>query len=207
MVMMTKVAAMPDRKVAFSTVAPDGFYLALRIGFFAPEEEIVSFPDAWVQHYTRNALALTDPLMRWATTNSGVCRWSDVTTADPLNVLGTYRKFGMKFGVVVSLPGTGRDPKRSCGIFAKRSSEFSNEEIAAIVNAMKAATSGEVPVLTDAQIEVLRLVSAGVRYKNIADRLGISESAVKARLKSATLRMEAKTAAQAAATALAKGLL
>jgi aldose 1-epimerase/LuxR family transcriptional regulator len=46
-----------------------------------------------------------------------------------------------------------------------------------------------------------------MRLKEIANALGISESAVKARLKSAMARMDARTPVQAASIASQRGLL
>lgn len=51
------------------------------------------------------------------------------------------------------------------------------------------------------------MLSTGMRYKQMAYALGISESAVKARLKGAAQRMNAKTAAQAASVAASRGIL
>jgi aldose 1-epimerase/LuxR family transcriptional regulator len=61
--------------------------------------------------------------------------------------------------------------------------------------------------LTRAQTDALRLLSRGMRLKEIANALGISESAVKARLKSAVARMDARTPVQAASIASQRGLL
>jgi LuxR family transcriptional regulator len=51
--------------------------------------------------------------------------------------------------------------------------------------------------LTEAQIEALRLIAAGDRHAAAASKLGISESALKARLNSARLRLMARTTAEA----------
>ena len=51
--------------------------------------------------------------------------------------------------------------------------------------------------LTRAQVEALRCLANGDRHAAAAERLGISESALKARLASARLRLEARTTSEA----------
>jgi len=51
--------------------------------------------------------------------------------------------------------------------------------------------------LTDAQAAALRLIANGSRHAQAAAELGISESALKARLKSARERLLARTTAEA----------
>ncbi|MFO1210229.1 MAG: LuxR C-terminal-related transcriptional regulator [Amaricoccus sp.] len=54
--------------------------------------------------------------------------------------------------------------------------------------------------MTAVEIETLGLVKNGLLMKEIAALLGVSESAIKQRLKSARLKLNAKTGPQAAAT-------
>ena len=61
--------------------------------------------------------------------------------------------------------------------------------------------------LTAAEIETLSLVKNGLLMKEIASLLGISESAIKQRLKNARLKLNAKTGPQAAATATMLGMI
>ena len=51
--------------------------------------------------------------------------------------------------------------------------------------------------LTRAQIEALRCLANGDRHAAAAEKLGITESAFKARLKSARIRLEARTSSEA----------
>jgi DNA-binding CsgD family transcriptional regulator len=62
-------------------------------------------------------------------------------------------------------------------------------------------------VLTAAEIEALKMQSEGMRLKQIAFAIGISESAVKARLNNAKRKLGAKTLAQAASIAAARRIL
>jgi LuxR family transcriptional regulator len=51
--------------------------------------------------------------------------------------------------------------------------------------------------LTKAQIEALQCLANGDRHTAAAEKLGISESAFKARLQSARVRLEARTTSEA----------
>jgi LuxR family transcriptional regulator len=61
--------------------------------------------------------------------------------------------------------------------------------------------------LTNAELEALRMVKEGLRLKQIAHSLSISEGAVKQRLKNAKMKLGAKTSAQAAAMVGEFGLI
>jgi LuxR family transcriptional regulator len=61
--------------------------------------------------------------------------------------------------------------------------------------------------VTPAEIEALRLIKAGQRLKQIAWQLGVTEGAVKQRLKNARQKLEAKTGAEAISRATAFGLI
>ncbi|PZR00718.1 MAG: LuxR family transcriptional regulator [Cereibacter sphaeroides] len=197
-------------KEVFASIAPAGHYAALRLGFFSPEEELNSFPSDWVDHYTINGLALHDPLMRWIYSASGAQRWSELLLPDPMGVLGSYADFGMPYGAVVCVTADEDRPRRTFGYFARADREITQAELRELEATLRAAHFHDAEAdqpLTRAQTDALRLLSRGMRLKEIAHALGISESAVKARLKSAMARMDARTPVQAASIAAQRGLL
>lgn len=196
-----------DFDATFSKLAPAGYYLALHLGFYAPAEERNTFPGHWVDHYTHSGLAPLDPLMRWCHAHSGVARWSTVALPDPMRVIPAYHAYGFVFGAVVSIPRSDDRPRRSFGLFARADRELREEELAELHAALMELHVDDQEILTAAQAEALRLLSQGRRHKEIAHLLGISVSAVKARLKSATARLEARTPVEAASIAAVKGLL
>ena len=61
--------------------------------------------------------------------------------------------------------------------------------------------------LTMAELEALGMVRDGKRLKEIAHLIGVTEGAVKQRLKNAKLKLGAKTGSQAAALASQYGLI
>mgnify|MGYP001800883816 FL=1 len=45
-------------------LAPSGYYVALRIGFAFPMEEVNAFPSDWVSHYTKQRFMLFDQVVK-----------------------------------------------------------------------------------------------------------------------------------------------
>lgn len=199
-----------DCAEVFARIAPAGHYAAVRLGFFSPEEELNTFDPDWIDHYTINGLALHDPLMRWVYSGSGARRWSALPLPDPMRVLDAYAAFGMPFGAVVCVTADEARPRRTFGYFARPDRDMTDAELSDLETTLRALHFGDTVEeigLTRAQADALRLLSRGMRLKQIAFALGISESAVKARLKSAVVRMDARTPAQAASLAAEKGWL
>jgi DNA-binding CsgD family transcriptional regulator len=197
-----------DCKHVFDSIAPAGYYVALKLGFFSPEEELNAYAPQWIDHYTAHGLALHDPLMRWVYAHTGSRMWSDLEIPDPMSVLTAYGTFGMRFGAVVCFMADEDRPRRTFGCFAREDRELNEVEIKLAEATLRAAHLHEAgSALTRAQSDALRLLSQGMRLKEIAQSLDVSESAVKARLKSAMARMGARTPVQAAAIASQKGLL
>jgi len=114
----------------------------------------------------------------------GSARWSEIEQLDPLDILGQAKEFDMNFGLAVSI---GPMESRTIGSASRSDREFTAPEIAAfaaLINDLHDKT--EPPTsLTPAQAEALKCVAEGDRYAAAANKLGISESAFKARLASA----------------------
>jgi DNA-binding NarL/FixJ family response regulator len=75
------------------------------------------------------------------------------------------------------------------------------------VRADRAAGAAEPDRLTDRELDVLRLVTAGLRNKEIAVRLGISENTAKFHLKNILEKLHAQSRTELAARAVREGLL
>jgi LuxR family transcriptional regulator len=77
--------------------------------------------------------------------------------------------------------------------------EFSDEEMARLAEiTVRLHIEAKPPSeLTKAQIEALQCIADGDRHTAAAAKLGISESAFKARLTSARVRLEARTTSEA----------
>lgn len=190
-------------------LANAGYYVALRVGFAFPKEEVNELPPAWVEHYIREAFLMSDPVLRWIYESEGLCRWSEIPFPDPRGVLAAARAHGLAYGIAVSLRDEPHGGPRSFGSFARSDREFTDGEAEALRAFVQARHGALAPPgnITRAEIEALRLIKDGQRLKQIAFRLGVTEGAVKQRLKNARIKLEAKTGAEAISRAAAFGLI
>ncbi|RME16644.1 MAG: LuxR family transcriptional regulator [Alphaproteobacteria bacterium] len=176
--------------------APEGYYISLHLRFASPLMTYQTYNQAWIDHYTRHSYLLRDPLVAWGVSRTGTTRWSELDLPDPFGIFAEAAEYGLRYGMSVAC---GPTTSRTIASLARADREFSDEEIEtvrAIVEALHAAT--EPPAaLTPAEAEALRIVASGERYAAGAARLGISESAFKARLKSARTKLFARTSAEA----------
>ncbi len=177
-------------------LAPAGFALGLHIRFASAHIMVQTYDIGWIERYTSRGYMLCDPLISWGFSTTGTVRWSGLGFPDPHDVLGQAAEFGLKFGVAVSV---GPTSSRSIGGFARADREFTDDEIDRIHDTVRLLHRHSTPPehLTPAQRHALRLVGAGCRYAEAAALLGISESALKARLKAARERLFARTTAEA----------
>ncbi|NNE79885.1 MAG: LuxR family transcriptional regulator [Silicimonas sp.] len=181
---------------ALSQLAPVGFSAGLHIRFASPLIYVRTYDEAWTKIYDENAYALRDPLVFWGLGVKGHTRWSAIKLPDPFNILGQARSHGLAYGAVISC---GPITSRTIVGMAHNEREFVDREIEIAVKIVQRLhIAAEPPTeLTPAQIEALRLLADGDRHAAAAAKLGISESAFKARLQSARVRLGARTTAQA----------
>ncbi len=177
-------------------LAMGGYFLALHVRFAAPLMMFQTYDPAWIDHYTQNAYALRDPIIAWGISRSGATRWSDLDLPDPIGIMKEAEDYGLKFGVVISC---GPMTSRTVASIASSTREYSDEEIAAITGIVLRLHHETQPPdhLTNAEIEALKVVASGERYAAGAAGLGISESALKARLATARKKLFARTSAEA----------
>lgn len=192
----------------FSVVAPAGYYIALRVGFAYPMSEQNALPAKWVEAYTEQGFMLFDPVMKWVYANNGTVRWSALKD-DPHNILQKAARFGLRYGVAISCIDKSAHGQRSFGSFARTDREFTDDEIDTLQQNLRALHASIAPPtnLTKAELEVLEMVKNGLLMKEIANQIGVSQGAIKQRLKNAKLKLNAKTSSQAAALALEYGLI
>lgn len=193
----------------FGSLAPAGYYIALRIGFAFPLEEVNALPGPWVERYTRAGYMLSDPVMRWLYSNTGATRWSAITLPDPQGIMKEAAEHGLIYGVAISCSRRGRDGQRSLASFARDDREFTDDEIRFLSDVLQHLHEAKAPPtgLTESELEALRMVRDGLLAKEIAAYLRITESAVKQRLRNARHKLGAKTGTQAASMAQAYGLI
>lgn len=177
-------------------LAPSGYFTALHIRFAAPLMQFQTYPDEWFEHYTNNGYALRDPTIAWGFSTTGSCRWSTLPIPDPFNILQDASDHGLTFGLTVSC---GPINSRTIASFARADREFIDDEIAEVSTIVRRLHDITEPPasLTKAQKEALRCIAEGDRHAAAAAKLGITESAFKARLISVRERLKARTTAEA----------
>jgi DNA-binding CsgD family transcriptional regulator len=197
---------MQDQIEKFS---PAGFYVALRVGFSFPEEELNHLPDNWVEFYTTRGLVVHDPVMKWVYGNLGASRMADITLPDPHQIRAKAVAYGLQFGAVISVMTPTDRGRRSYGLFFRADRDFFDRDLQSLHGIVKQLHSGksDEPGLTAAEIEALKMQASGLRLKQVAGLLGISESAVKARLNNAKRKLGAKTLTQASSIASSRRLI
>jgi LuxR family transcriptional regulator, quorum-sensing system regulator SdiA len=176
--------------------APEGYALALHIRFASATLMVQTYDPRWIERYTERGYMLCDPLVSWGFSAEGAVRWSELPMPDPHRIMEQAAEFGLRYGVAVSC---GPVSSRSIGGFARADREFTDAEIATIEKTVRLLHEASTPKqgLTPAQRHALRAVANGYRHAEAAALLGISDSAFKARLRSARERLLARTTAEA----------
>ncbi len=193
---------MSERKVLsvlldqLDRLAPMGYNVGLHIRFATPLVYKSSYPDAWVEYYNSHSYYLRDPLVFWGVGVEGTTRWSSIPLPDPFGVMKKAAVHGLNYGAVSSY---GPITSRSIVGISRADREFNDDEMASLRElTIRLHIEAKPPSdLTRAQIEALQCVANGDRHSAAAERLGITESAFKARLTSARVRLEARTTSEA----------
>ena len=177
-------------------ISPFGYSAHLHIRFAAPLLFRRTHSKIWTTKYDENAFALRDPRIFWGLSICGSTRWSDIIFPDPFHILEQAGEHGMCFGAAASC---GPLTSRSIVVISREDREFFDGEIEELqVLTLALHEISEPPSeLTSFQIEALKLLDEGYRHTSAANKIGISESALKIRLSSARMRLEARTTAEA----------
>lgn len=187
-------------------ISPAGYAAGLKLRFTGPALVRDTYPDKWTKHYADRLMAFWDPVVVWALANTGHSRWGDLKVPDPMGVMEEAAKHDLNYGVVISL---GKLSKRSLLGIARPDREFTDDEINQALEVFTRIHNIviESKVLTENQLEALRLIAGGDMISAAANKLGISESALKARLKTARTRLNARSTAEAITRAKEHNLL
>jgi LuxR family transcriptional regulator, quorum-sensing system regulator SdiA len=177
-------------------LAPMGYNVGLHIRFATPLVYSSSYPEDWVDLYNSHSYYLRDPLVFWGVGVEGTTRWSAIPLPDPFGVMKKAAAHGLNYGAVSSY---GPITSRSIVGVARSDREFDDAELARLKEiTIQLHIEAKPPTdLTKAQVEALTCIANGDRHVAAAEKLGISESALKARLQSARLRLEARTTSEA----------
>jgi LuxR family transcriptional regulator, quorum-sensing system regulator SdiA len=177
-------------------IAPMGYTVGLHIRFATPLIYKSSYPTDWVDHYNSHSYYLRDPLVFWGVGVEGTTRWSSIPLPDPFGVMKKAAGYGLKYGAVSSY---GPITSRSIVGVSRADREFDDAELGVLRElTIQLHIEAKPPSdLTKAQVEALQCLANGDRHTAAAAKLGITESAFKARLQSARVRLEARTTSEA----------
>ncbi|WP_341213338.1 autoinducer binding domain-containing protein [uncultured Limimaricola sp.] len=187
-------------------IAPLGFCAVFRVSRGRPMHTENCFSPAWRDTYERQSYGLRDPAIGWALGHDGMMRWDRLSHRDPAGVIAHAHAYGLHHGITVA---TGSGELRSfCGL-ARADRPFTDQEGERALRVIRRLHNGPVGEirLTEAQCEALSLMASGERHTRAAAIIGISESALKARLKSARGTLGARTTAEAVHAAQMHGLI
>ncbi len=178
------------------TLAPAGYSVGLHIRFAAPLMTFQTYSSTWIEHYTSQAYVMRDPMTAWGFSVEGAARWSEIDIPDPFGIMTEAATHGLKYGVQFA---HGPVSSRTIASIARTDREFTDAECAEANDIVRNLhVLSEPPEnLTRAQVAALRLIAAGDRHAAAAEKLSISESALKARLTAARQRLMARTTAEA----------
>jgi LuxR family transcriptional regulator len=186
--------------------APAGYAVGLHIRYVSPLIMVNTYPEAWQEVYTAKVYGLRDPTLAWGLSHSGTRRWSQIGLLDPFGFLIEAAQYGLKYGMIASI---GPMSSRTIAGAARSDREFNDDEIEHIYRIVQRMHDlSEPPArLSRPQADALRCIAEGDRHAAAAARLGISESAFKARLTSARQKLMARTTAEAVQRAREYGLI
>lgn len=194
----------PDFQL-FDAIGTAGFYVALDMDFLRPLREEHTIPEGWVQEYVQMGFMAVDPALRWAQTNIGVCRWSSLS--DTHGVLQRAADWGLRYGACIATTSR-KGMRRSYVILARQDREITDQELEQCLDRLRELHDVRPTLaLTAAELEVLSALRKGDRIKSIAFALGVTEGAIKQRLRNARSKLGASTATQASMMAQEQGLI
>ncbi|KPQ18084.1 MAG: LuxR family transcriptional regulator [Rhodobacteraceae bacterium HLUCCO18] len=176
--------------------APAGYAVGLHIRYVSPLIMVNTYPDAWMEVYTAKLYGLRDPSLAWGLSHTGTRRWSEIGLPDPFGILPEAASYGLVYGMIASI---GPMSSRTITGASRSDREFTDDEMEHIHRIVQRMHDLSEPPerLSKAQAEALRCIAEGDRHAAAAAKLGISESAFKARLMTARQKLMARTTAEA----------
>lgn len=135
--------------------APTGYAAALHINYTTPDFLFQTYPADWLALYSQRGMVMKDPTVLWGFENVGTVRWSDLASLDEAGVMKEAARFGMAFGVTVSVEQGGT---RSIASLSRGEREFTDGEIAKAADMITHLheLTAEARTLSDETRDVLR---------------------------------------------------
>lgn len=182
-----------------------------------------NWPQDWLDLYAREGFAVHDPVPRAAATLVAPVSWADlrdgatgsVLTAEALRVMDAGAGFGFRGGLVVPIHGPGAS--LAVASFAGPDKQLARSEMATLhmaafyahdrLLALHRRADKPGSPLSQREAEALEWVLAGLGDDAIAAKMCVSARTARFHVDNARMKLGCRTRAQAAAAALAQGLL
>ncbi|WP_171182012.1 autoinducer binding domain-containing protein [Ruegeria sp. HKCCD8929] len=153
-----------------------------------------TYPEDWQIEYDSKNYHVGDPALMWSMFKEGYIRWSEIKIPDIRGVWRRARAFDLNFGASFSHRSAG---KRTVIYLAKPDREFSDKELIMVADEMERFVRHVAPgdLLTEREVDVLKLYTEGLSFREVGAELNITESAAKERIASAKRKLECKSTA------------
>ena len=202
-----------EKEQAIENIANRGYVIVINLVNLSPQYYRSTFSQKWQNQYVSNRYALVDPVLYWAAWNEGSTRWSEIRMARALAlgdlVLKRATAFGLNYGVIFSHNTPGPGHKKCIFSAARYDREFTVAEISQLETGFYDIVDAvsRTHTLNPGEISVLEGVANGLNQIELAEKLGISKETVKKRLEKARKLLGARNGPQAAAIAVARGIV
>ena len=188
-------------------IAPHGHIVLLGVSAGTPRLRALHLAEPFRDEYLQNSYALRDPVVSWGLSRTGRARWPDGQIDESAAMIAAARQAGFDHGLGLAVGPTQCRSILNLMWTGSMASEPDLRRVETVLREAHGAIACENPVLTRAQREALACLSRGMRLARAAHHLGISESAMKARIGSARRRLGARNATEAVCLAVRAGLI
>lgn len=118
-----------------SALAPAGFAIGLHVRYSTPTFMFQSYPQPWVDTYSREGLMMVDPTVAWGMRQSGSVSWRDLEASDGHGVFDRAREFGIIHGRTWAIHS---GDAVTIGSLAKSVRDFTAAEVATATHEIEA---------------------------------------------------------------------
>lgn len=188
------------------SIGTEGFFIMLNHTRKGPEFIDSTYPAAWRDEYDANSYHLKDPAFLWALAKNGNKRWSEVRVPDLAGVFKKARRHGLIYGAMFS---RGYPTRKSVLSVARDDRDLTDEELSYLATwfdqFIEACNAKQ--MFSEKELEVLQCLANDMTIEQAAEKIGISSSAAKVRLKAARDRSGKRTNSWAVAAALRAKLI
>ncbi|MEM7242351.1 MAG: autoinducer binding domain-containing protein [Pseudomonadota bacterium] len=166
----------------------------------------------WVKEYNSKNYMIFDPTIIWSTANGDdMIRWSEIQKSrlkyiDTRRVFEKAKKYQLNYGSVTNYYS---GKTKNFMSLARDDREVSDIELntTKIIFAQICDEYLKTAVLTEAELKTLRMLAEGFSQNETAEKLCVTLSAIKQRLRSIVNKLDAKNSAHALVIATSKGLI